>query len=475
MSPLRTLLLALTALLVTAAPASAAFPGANGRIAFERGLNVWTMAPDGSDQRQVTTSGATFNPAVSPDGQQIAFNRAGDIWVIGIDGQNERNITAALGTTDAAPTWSPDGTQIAFSSGASGEPFRIWRIDVDGTDPVRLTNTSSGDFNPAWSPGGREIAYSRIGASNDIYTVDPLLPGSEGFYAGTDASEDQPTWSPDGSAIAFTTNRQDGGGNEIYVQAGAGGGGRQLTFDPSDDNSPTWSPDGTQIAFTTNRTGTDQIMSIRASVLEDTPVNLSRNNTFDSQPDWGVSFAPPPPEIGETLNARAASGTVLAKVPGGEFVALDQATQLPIGTTFDTRRGAVRLTVAANRAGSATQSATLSRGQFVTRQSTGNPLTELRLTGGGNFKSACARGGGASAAGGRPSRRLFARGRGRFRTRGRNSTATVRGTAWLTKDTCKGTLTSVRQGKVRVRDLRKRRNVTLRKGQRYLARAPKRR
>ena len=65
--------------------------------------------------------------------------------------------------------------------------------------------------------------------------------------------------------------------------------------------------------------------------------------------------------------------------------------------------------------------------------------------------------------------------RGRFRTRGRNSTATVRGTIWLTKDTCKGTLTVVRKGVVVVRDLRKRRTRTLRKGGRYLARAAKRR
>jgi ferric-dicitrate binding protein FerR (iron transport regulator) len=71
------------------------------------------------------------------------------------------------------------------------------------------------------------------------------------------------------------------------------------------------------------------------------------------------------------------------------------------------------------------------------------------------------------------SRRLFGRARGRFRTRGRHSTATVRGTTWIVKDTCTTTTTSVREGRVVVRDLVKRRNVTVRAGRRYVARAKK--
>lgn len=60
--------------------------------------------------------------------------------------------------------------------------------------------------------------------------------------------------------------------------------------------------------------------------------------------------------------------------------------------------------------------------------------------------------------------------RGRFRTRGRNSSATVRGTVWITSDRCDGTLTKVRRGKVVVRDLRRKRDITLTAGKSYLAR-----
>jgi ferric-dicitrate binding protein FerR (iron transport regulator) len=71
-------------------------------------------------------------------------------------------------------------------------------------------------------------------------------------------------------------------------------------------------------------------------------------------------------------------------------------------------------------------------------------------------------------------RSLFGNARGRFRTRGRNSTATVRGTRWRMTDRCKGTLTTVQEGSVVVRDLRLRKNRVVKAGQRYLAKAPKR-
>jgi hypothetical protein len=69
-------------------------------------------------------------------------------------------------------------------------------------------------------------------------------------------------------------------------------------------------------------------------------------------------------------------------------------------------------------------------------------------------------------------RQLWGNGKGRFRTRGNYSSATVRGTFWLTADRCDGTFTRVRQGVIEVRDLRLRRTIRLRAGQTYLARRP---
>ena len=78
----------------------------------------------------------------------------------------------------------------------------------------------------------------------------------------------------------------------------------------------------------------------------------------------------------------------------------------------------------------------------------------------------------AEAKGKKPVRRLWGNGKGRFQTRGRYSSATVRGTKWLVMDRCDGTLTRVVRGIVRVRDFRARKNVNVRAGRSYLAKAP---
>jgi hypothetical protein len=98
-------------------------------------------------------------------------------------------------------------------------------------------------------------------------------------------------------------------------------------------------------------------------------------------------------------------------------------------------------------------------------------LTDVVLKG-ASFSS-CRRAGGGKRAIAAASirRRLRANARGRFRTRGRHSAATVRGTAWLTADRCDGTLTKVARGRVAVRDFRRKRTVLVRAGKSYLARA----
>ena len=112
------------------------------------------------------------------------------------------------------------------------------------------------------------------------------------------------------------------------------------------------------------------------------------------------------------------------------------------------------------------------------QQAKTNPLTTVSMTGGNlNRCSKLPRGGAAKqvAAAARRGRSLFANVRGRFRTRGRNSTATVRGTEFLVKDSCAGTLTTVVKGSVTVRDFTLRKNIVVPAHHKYLARAPKRR
>jgi NHL repeat len=181
------------------------------------------------------------------------------------------------------------------------------------------------------------------------------------------------------------------------------------------------------------------------------------------------------PVLGEAVNVAKLNGTVLVDLPGGGgFVPLEQARQIPVGSVLDTRRGKVALTSARDRQGR-TQKGQFGGGVFQVRQGRrSGGLTELRLRG-GEFGRCGRRARGALAAGGvkRVIRQISASSRrGRFRTRGRYSASTVRGTVWGTIDRCDGTLTRVRKGSVVVRDLRRNRNVVVRAGQSYLAQAP---
>ena len=174
----------------------------------------------------------------------------------------------------------------------------------------------------------------------------------------------------------------------------------------------------------------------------------------------------PVPVQGTTVTVGVVSGKVRVKRRGSSrYVLLNGTDGIPVGSTVDATAGRVRLTSAAG--GGKTQSAEFYKGTFQVFQSKGSALTELRL--GGPSLASCAKGARASAKK-KPVRRLFGDGKGSFRTRGRHAAATVRGTRWLTQDTCKGTLVKVSRGRVSVRDFTRKRTVTVRQGKSYLAR-----
>jgi hypothetical protein len=191
----------------------------------------------------------------------------------------------------------------------------------------------------------------------------------------------------------------------------------------------------------------------------------------------------PAPVIGQKATAAPEKGVVLFKAPGKKgFVVLTAATSVPVGSTLDTTHGQVGLTFATNATGG-TQRGSFSEGQFQVLQTRKNPLTTLSMTGGslnsckvklpkGGAPKAAAGGGALRAAAKKHRRTLFSSVHGHFQTRGRNSTATVRGTKWRVTDTCTGTKTTVTQGSVLVRDLTLNRTRLVAAGHSYLARAP---
>jgi hypothetical protein len=175
----------------------------------------------------------------------------------------------------------------------------------------------------------------------------------------------------------------------------------------------------------------------------------------------------PTPVAGKSVVAAPVKGTVKVRRPGSTtFVTLDATQGIPVGATVDTRHGTVQLT-ALQKPGGTTETATFYAGQFKLTQT--KSTTDLALN--QPLASCARRGRAAHAAKKKPkTRRLWGSGHGSFRTKGRYSAATVRGTQWLVQDSCAGTLTRVAHGVVSVRDNVRHRTITLRAGKKYLAR-----
>jgi hypothetical protein len=175
----------------------------------------------------------------------------------------------------------------------------------------------------------------------------------------------------------------------------------------------------------------------------------------------------PDPVQGESVVVAPTRGTVLVKAPGAGFVPLTAGGSVPVGSVVDTRAGAITLT---SSVGATTQTGSFRGGMFEVRQvASGNGMTDIVMR--GSDFSVCKRARSAAAGRKAPTRRLWSTDSGgRFRTHGRNSVATVRGTAWVTTETCAGTRTTVTHGAVSVRDLHRRKTVLVRAGGSYLAR-----
>ena len=150
-------------------------------------------------------------PAWSPDGSQITFSSfqdaSWDIYIMNADGTNVRQLTDGFWGEQAS--WSPDGTQLAFSGYKDGNES-IFVMNVDGTEVEQLTNADRGDDDPAWSPDGTQIVFSsdRDGDS-EIFVMNADGTNVRQLTDNDDLDE-FPVWSPDGSQIIFSNGWKQG-------------------------------------------------------------------------------------------------------------------------------------------------------------------------------------------------------------------------------------------------------------------------
>lgn len=457
---------------------------------------------DNQTTTTIVTDNGTSGPAapglgkISPDGNEIWFTtfdelggpegdfNSEDVWKWSAPGQIEH---VSTGTA----------TSPAFFAGATDDGSRVF---FRTTEPIDVTD-----------PGGDSDIYERYNGLTWLATRGTVTGADFGgvsqngriIFAATS----------DGLAAADT----DGGAEDLFrfavstptiadVAAGPTGTSAGLTgtVNPRGESTSAYFEYGVTPAYGTQTAplpvgdgtapvatgalieglepGTTYHYRLSGSNVAGTGEGGDNTFTTAAPAQAGPPSAPqapqqppatvPPPVLARTFNAERVSGRVLARLPGTtRFVPIEQLVQLPTGTIIDARRGRVRLYAADGKGG--IQSAEFYEGIFrLVQLRRGRGLVELHLFG-GSFKG-CGRALKPATAAARKKtrsiRHLWGDGKGKFRTVGRFSSASLRGTQWLTDDRCDGTLTRVTKGSVNVRDFVRRRTVLLRAGKRYLAR-----
>lgn len=193
-----------------------------------------------------------FHPRPSPDGTRIAFDSDRDgtraVFVARADGSGVRRISGP--GYAAVPSWSPDGTRIAFIRAEADKPkvWNLWVAAPDGSGLRRLTNHRVGQaWGASWFPDGQRVAYS---VETRLVVLD-LVTGKTRTFASPEPGHllRTPAVSPDGSRIVFQVFHEG-----AWLLDLGSGRMRRVLADPTAEEY-TWTPDGKRIAFHSRRSG----------------------------------------------------------------------------------------------------------------------------------------------------------------------------------------------------------------------------
>jgi len=299
-------------------PTQAAFPGLNGKIAFQSNRDgnyeIYTMNADGTNQINLTSNpGLDGNADWSADGKKIAFisDRDGDfeIYTMNADGSGLIQVTNNS-TSDYTPTWSPDRSKLIFTSNRDGN-FELYSMNVDGTNQTRLTTNTTDDRGPRWSPDGNKIVFDTNRDGNyEIYTMNPdgTNPTRLTNFGGVGGVNSFGDWSPDNSKITFFTDRD--GNYEIYTINADGSGATRLTNNTAIDwFRPSYSPDGTKITWESSLDGNYEIYTMNTDGSG--AIKLTSHNTGFSSPVWQ-------PQIGTTTTDPANPNRITTTIAASE-------------------------------------------------------------------------------------------------------------------------------------------------------------
>lgn len=445
--------------------------------------------PNGNSLTAVSCPSASFCAAVDNLGQAITFN--GSAWSAPVAIDNTRNALHAVSCASSSLCVAGDVGGNGFVFNGTGWTGPIIVNHVSNSEAMGGISCPSASFCVAAGQAGSiEISTNggttwstptQVGPSN----LQSVSCPSSAFCVAVDAAGNAYTFNGSAWSAANpidTVNGQISGGALDSVScpsttfcAAIDGRENALTF-----NGGTWTAPASLEPGTVSRPGVSCPSSSICVAVD------GAGNSFT----YGASATPPAtlpaPVLGKTVNASVVSGVVLVRTGRGKFVRLTAARQLPVGSEVNALGGSVRLVTATARQ-HVTQTGTFRGGVFEVaqaRRGASKGLATLSLlegvVKGAPAYAVCARKGksadaSAAAASHKVLQLLRASAHGKFRTAGRFSAATVRGTVWSVANRCDGTLTRVFTDKVAVTDFVRHVTVVLHAGQSYLARAPTRR
>jgi TolB protein len=218
---------------------------------------------DGFNAQSILASNEPImSPSWSPDGSRLAyvsFDQKKPVVVLQNLAQGTTHVVANFRGNNSAPAWSPDGRTLAVALSKDGLT-QLYRISPDGGVAARLTNSSGIDTQPAYSPDGQWIAFtSDRGGSPQIYRM-PAGGGPAQRLTFEGSYNVGPRFSPDGRFIAFV-QRDDSGRYRIATLELATGQ-TQLLTDGSLDDSPTFAPNGKMILYEAQVAGRGQLAAV---------------------------------------------------------------------------------------------------------------------------------------------------------------------------------------------------------------------
>jgi TolB protein len=205
-------------------------------------------------------------------------------WELHIADADGANPQAALRSKEPiiSPSWSPDGSQLAYVSFETGKPVVYVHTVMTGQRRA-VANFRGSNSAPAWSPDGRTLAVTLTREGNSQVFLMNADGSNVRRLTQSSGIDTEPTYSPDGQSIYFTSDR--GGGPQIYRMPATGGAAQRVTFNGDYNISPRLSPDGKLLAYVTRRNGQFKVMVLDLASGQETPVT-------DTVRDESPSFAP---------------------------------------------------------------------------------------------------------------------------------------------------------------------------------------